>query len=83
MCSLVFTVLLLPCFGLLNRVLVSVVTPFFRRRYVILPSQRYSVKLFQIGLRVFLFVHALSILLIIEVALHDRLFPNCACARNQ
>ena len=58
--------------GLHDRVLVSVVTPFFRSSYVTLPFQRYCVKFLHIGLRVSLFLHALSILLILEVALHDR-----------
>ena len=57
--------------GLHDGVLVSVVTPFFRSSHIILPFQRCSSKFFQIGRCVFLFVHALSILLIIEVALHD------------
>ena len=55
--------------GLHDRVLVSVVTPFLGSGYVILPFQRHSVKLFHIGLRVSLFVHALLILLVSEVAL--------------
>ena len=43
-----------------DRVLISVVTPFFKGSYVILP------KLFDISLRVSLFVHAHSILLILS-----------------
>ena len=58
--------------GLYDRVLTSAVTHFFKSSYVLLPFQLYSVKFFQIGLRVSLFMHALLILLIIEVALHDR-----------
>ena len=37
-----------------------------------LPFQRYSVKVFHIGLRVSLFVHALLVLLVSEIPLHDR-----------
>ena len=64
-----------------DHVLVSVVTPFLGSGYVILPFQRSPVQLFHIGLRVSLLVHALSILLVSEVVLHDR-SRNCACARN-
>ena len=56
-----------------DRVLISVVAPFFGNSYVILLFRRFFLdKLFQIGLRVSLFMHALVILLIIVVALHDR-----------
>ena len=48
---------------LYDRVLDSVVTPFFRSSYVIPDSQRYSVK--------FPYRYALSILLMVEAALHD------------
>ena len=58
-------------FGLHDRVLTSVVTPLFRTSYVILPFQRQSVHFLHIGLRVSLFVHALLILLVDTVALHD------------
>ena len=53
-------------------VLISVVAPFFRNSYVILPFRRFFDKFFQINLRVSLFMHALVILLIIVVALHGR-----------
>ena len=58
--------------GLSEHVLVSVVKPFFLSSYVILPFRRFSVKLFHIGLRVSLFVHALLTMLVSEMALHDR-----------
>ena len=58
--------------GLHDRVLTSVVTPLFKRSNEILPFQNNALNLFHIGLRVFLFMHALVILLIIEAALHDR-----------
>ena len=54
--------------GLHDRVLVFVVTPFLRSGCATLPFQRQSVKFFHIGLRVFLFVRALLILLISEIA---------------
>ena len=57
--------------GLHHRVLVSVATPVLRSSHLILSSQRSSVQLSHLGLRVFLFMHALLILLIIEVALPD------------
>ena len=67
--------------GLDNRVLISVVAPFFRSSYVILLLQRCFDKFFQIGLCVSLFMHAL-----LGIAHHcgraPRSFRNGACARN-
>ena len=69
---LVFCVAASSLVGLHDRVLVSVVTHFLESGCVILPFQRYLVKIFHIGLRVSLFVYALLILLVSEVALHVR-----------
>ena len=55
-----------------DRVLISVVTPVLRSGHVILSFQRNSVKFFHVGLRVSLFVHGFLILLVSEVALHNR-----------
>ena len=57
--------------GMHDRVLFTVATPFFGSNDVILSLQRLSVKVFNIGLRVSLFLHALSMLLILEGVLHD------------
>ena len=59
--------------GLHDRVRVSVVTLFFGSGYVIFPFPALILShSFHIGLRVSLLVHALSILLVSEVPLHDR-----------
>ena len=58
--------------GLYDPVLVSVVTPLLNNSYVILPFQRFCVKLFHVGLRVSLCVHAHLTLLVHEEALHVR-----------
>ena len=58
--------------GLHDRVLVSAVTRFFGGSYVVLPSQRWDVKFFHVGLRVSWFVHALVIWLIFKEVLNDR-----------
>ena len=58
--------------GLHDRVLTSVVTPLFKRSNEILPFQHNAVNSFHVGLRVSLFMHALVIWLVMEVALHDR-----------
>ena len=57
--------------GVYDLVLVSV-SPFCRRSGVIPLVICYSVKFFHVRLRVSLFVHAHLILLVLEVALHDR-----------
>ena len=61
--SVLFGVAASSLIELYDRVLDSVVTPFFRSSYVILDSQRYSVK--------FPYRYAHSILLMLEVALPD------------
>ena len=58
--------------GSYDLVLTSVVSPFCRRSDVHLLVICYSVKFFHVGFRVSLFVHAHLVLLVLEVALHDR-----------
>ena len=58
--------------GLYDVVLVSVVIPFCGRSHVIPTIIFYSVKFFHVGLYLSFFVHARLILLVLEVALHDR-----------
>ena len=58
--------------GLHDRVLVSAVSPFFKGSDVNPLFNCYTVKFLHVGLRVSVFVHALLVLLVLEVALHDR-----------
>ena len=66
-CCLLLDWVVRPSIGLCSKPFLQV-----QLRCAIVPFQRCSVKFFHIGLRVSLFVHAHLILLIIEVALHDR-----------
>ena len=66
--------------GLHDRVLVSVVTTFFRSGHVTLPSQRYSVKFFHVGLRVSLSM--CELLTSLQWRSAPRSSRNCACARS-
>ena len=69
--------------GVLDGVLVSVVTPSLKGGCVCLPLQRCSVKSFHTGLRVSLFAHALLIMLLNEASAPRSIRNMCLCAESK